>query len=467
MYPEIKYAAYSYALENANKKAATFTVSNLANFVTKEFEKLNEISLKPGELVRSVSFCNVDLIKWGAKWDDNKNRPYFEGHEREDVVIARNNFVRYFLDHKELYFTETLGPIRSWKRPIRNEIIGKPRILISHDESTFKSGEVASKRWIFPESPPFFNKGRGRSMMLSFFTVCSNENSIFELCESEWNEAVKFHPELNENGSMNFFPRSAAAWIEPGKDNYFNNEDILFQFKRLFMLLKYKKSYENFDIEILVDNSRTHSTKLYDLNNFNKNSSMNPSYYETIEYVENDQKKIIQCDYLDENGLKKSKGLFLIAKELGLIESDAETKDKRYLLAKLKEILSDHIAFKSITKLEKLSLENGFKIIFVPKFHCELNPIEGLWCYMKRYVRTRNDQNFETMKRLVFESIETYSIDLENKHLNRKLWNRFWKCIDMYQDGETYESVLQTLFGAKQSSKTKQHKNNKNFNTLL
>ena len=467
MYPEIKTAAYSYALENANKKAATFTVSTLANFVSKEFEKLNEISLKPGELIRSVSSCNVDLIKWGARWDDNKNRPYFEGHEREDVVEARKNFVRYFLDNKELYFTETLGPIRSWKRPIRNEIKGKPRILISHDESTFKSGEVASKRWIFPESAPLFNKGRGRSMMLSFFTVCSDESSIFQLSESEWNEAVKFQPELNDDGNMNFFPRSASAWIEPGKDNYFNNEDILFQFKRLFLLLKYKKGYENFDIEILVDNSRTHSTKLYDLNNINKNPSMNLSIYETIEYEENDEKKIIQCNFVDEHGLKKSKGLFIIAKELGLIETDAEPKDKRYLLNNLKEILSGHIAFKSITKLEKLSLENGFKIIFVPKFHCELNPIEGLWCFMKRYVRTRTDQNFDTMKRLIFESIDKYNKDPENKNLNRKLWNRFWKCIDMYQEGETYATVLQSLFGAKQSGTIKNHKTNKNFNTLI
>ena len=109
----------------------------------------------------------------------------------------------------------------------------------------------------------------------------------------------------------------------------------------------------------------------------------------------------------------------------------------------MKEILSGHIAFKSITKLEKLSLENGFKIIFVPKFHCELNPIEGLWCFMKRYVRTRTDQNFDTMKRLIFESIDKYNKDPENKNLNRKLWNSFWKCIDMYQEGETNATVLQ------------------------
>ncbi len=107
------------------------------------------MKLKPGELIRSVSSCNNDVLKWGARLDNNKNRPYFEGHDREDVVEARNKFVKYFLENKELYFTQTLRPLRIWKRPVRSEVRGKPRILISLDESTFKSGEVASKRWIF------------------------------------------------------------------------------------------------------------------------------------------------------------------------------------------------------------------------------------------------------------------------------------------------------------------------------
>jgi transposase len=58
------------------------------------------------------------------------------------------------------------------------------------------------------------------------------------------------------------------------------------------------------------------------------------------------------------------------------------------------------------------------KIIFVPKFHCECNPIEGFWCYLKQYVRKRNDQNFETMKRLISEAIQSYKeISLRTFHL--------------------------------------------------
>ena len=72
--------------------------------------------------------------------------------------------------------------------------------MFCHDESTFKSGETRSKRWLFPKSSRFLNKGRGRSIMLSYFTVCA-EDSIFELDKQEWNKAVLVHPELD--GSQN------------------------------------------------------------------------------------------------------------------------------------------------------------------------------------------------------------------------------------------------------------------------
>ena len=62
MYPEIKLSATAFALENANKKAATFTVKSLANFVTKEFEKITNIPLKPGELINTIFVFNTIFV---------------------------------------------------------------------------------------------------------------------------------------------------------------------------------------------------------------------------------------------------------------------------------------------------------------------------------------------------------------------------------------------------------------------
>lgn len=93
IFPEIEKEAKSFAIQNACKKEATFCVKNLANFVTRQYEEASGDKLGEGDVIRSESSCRVDLIKWGAKWDSNKNRPYFEGHERPDVVEAKEKYI--------------------------------------------------------------------------------------------------------------------------------------------------------------------------------------------------------------------------------------------------------------------------------------------------------------------------------------------------------------------------------------
>jgi len=126
---------------------------------------------------------------WGGKWDKNSNRPYFEGHEREDVIASRKDFIKHFLENKQhYYFTER--DERGW--PVFKLPKEEKRILIAHDESTYRSSEMASMRWMFPDTAPFFNKGRGRSLMVSAFLVLHNISMIFKLDDDEWKTALRF-----------------------------------------------------------------------------------------------------------------------------------------------------------------------------------------------------------------------------------------------------------------------------------
>lgn len=209
----------------------------------------------------------------------------FEGHEREDVVEARKKFVSYFLENKDYYFYPTSG--LNWNIPMR-----KPRIVLSHDESTFRSGDIPKFRWIFPDIAPFFNKGKGRSLMVSAFIVQHSSCDIFKLDQTEWSDALRNYPELNDPDEfLNYFLMSPNAWIEPKKDNYFDNDVILKQFERLFILLKFKKAFMNCQIEVIVDNATTHSSKVYDINQFNKFPG-SQCIYSTIEWNENEEKKM-------------------------------------------------------------------------------------------------------------------------------------------------------------------------------
>lgn len=111
----------------------------------------------------------------------------------------------------------------------------------------------------------------------------------------------------------------------------------------------------------------------------------------------------------------------------------------------MRSILTMHIAFENTTRLEKLALKYEAKIIWVPKFHCELNPIEGVWCEQKSFVRKHNEQDWNKFHNLLTQSREYY----QNKKVNIKLWNRFWSSLDMYYKGSTYQEVLIKHFGAK------------------
>lgn len=191
LYPELEIEAKAYALENAKQKKCCFFVENLAKFIDDRFYFYHGETFKKNEnepYIRSVESCRADLIKWGARWDSNSKRPYFEGHERDDVVQHRGEFIKYFINSKNSYylpFSDENG-ILLFKKPNNSNAT----ILISHDESFFRSGELPAKRWLFPEMAPFFNKGKGRSLMLSTFIVMHDTTAIFELDEGEWNEAI-------------------------------------------------------------------------------------------------------------------------------------------------------------------------------------------------------------------------------------------------------------------------------------
>jgi hypothetical protein len=53
----------------------------------------------------------------------------------------------------------------------------------------------------------------------------------------------------------------------------------------------------------------------------------------------------------------------------------------------------DFTGVKSV--LETECEARGFTVVFLPKFHCELNPIERCWCHAKRLHRLNQRSSFE------------------------------------------------------------------------
>ncbi|CAF4503702.1 unnamed protein product, partial [Didymodactylos carnosus] len=414
-FPETEADAKAFVVQACSQKSGKFKALDLAQFIDEKYYELTGIKKQiGGDFIRSERSCRLDLRRWGAKFEANSQRPYFEGHERDDVVKHRNEFIGYFLAHKDYYDTITDGEIPMWKIPIQNPL----RILIFHDESTFRSGEVRPKL-VFWRKYTVFSKGRGRSHMISDFLVQHPSGPFFELSENEWKEATAKYITLSVDSDVTYIDRTATASINIGTDAYFDNDTVLGQFERLFQMLEFKQEYKHNQIEIVVDNVRTHTAKSYSLQEFGKNIGTSGPI-EQIEYVENGVQKVIDCYFKGGENKGKSKGLVELCKVLG-VQLPAKIK-----LDDIRDILPTHRAFQNATKLEMLGIKNKIKIIYCPKYHCELNAIEGLWCNQKGFVRSRTDQSFDKMIKLISES----RINFVERKIALKLFRRFWRAIE-------------------------------------
>jgi hypothetical protein len=95
-------------------------------------------------------------------------------------------------------------------------------------------------------------------------------------------------------------------------------------------------------------------------------------------------------------------------------------------------VLGNHADFKyEKTAVEYLLQSKGHRALFLPKFHCELNPIERIWGEAKRYTRSHCDYSFPGLERAIIPALESVRLDTIRKY--------FRKCreyMDAYKQGK-------------------------------
>ncbi|CAF1029372.1 unnamed protein product, partial [Didymodactylos carnosus] len=154
MYPNIEQEAREFSMEACTRKAASFTVEELAQFINDKYCEINGLPKKDSGYIRSVQSCRLDLKAWGITYSANKSRPYFLGHERPEVVEHREQIINYFLSREQFYYQVSEGGDPKWVQPS----VPEPVVLLCHDESTFRSTEISHKRWMAEGHEPFFVK---------------------------------------------------------------------------------------------------------------------------------------------------------------------------------------------------------------------------------------------------------------------------------------------------------------------
>ncbi|CAF3870821.1 unnamed protein product [Rotaria sordida] len=154
------------------------------------------------------------------------------------TVFIKGDFEEFSNDLRGgFYYTITDDETPMWNFPTQNPL----RILMFHDESTFRSGEVSPNRWFFQENTPFFRK-----------------DAIEAICEDEWKQAVTKYKSLSEDSDVNYLSRTATASINIGTDAYFDNDTILSLWcnQKAFVRSRTDQSFEKM-IKLIAD-SRIH-----------------------------------------------------------------------------------------------------------------------------------------------------------------------------------------------------------------
>ena len=118
---DIEVDARAFAVAACLQKSAEFKAMHLAQFIDKKFYESTETQKKPSDdLIIPERSCRLDLRRWGAKFEAKTQRSYFQGHEREDLIKHRNEFIKYFLQHQDSYYKITGGETPMWRVPTKN-----------------------------------------------------------------------------------------------------------------------------------------------------------------------------------------------------------------------------------------------------------------------------------------------------------------------------------------------------------
>ncbi len=378
---EFRLCAREFVHENAYKRGQpNMTLNDFRNWVETSYN-----------VHISIETARAWLISLGFDKKSHHKSVYFDGHERDDVIEYRKEFIdRMFdLDRKCIYpgHTPQLQPGE------------KPIIQIHHDESTFYANADQSKYW-----------GDGTMNILK---------------QKSLRQAIMVSDFIEENGSdyLRHNGQEGRLLLETSTDGYFNNDMLMKQVDKTIQIFEQK--YPNAQALFLFDNAPSHKKYADDMLVADR-MNVRPGGKQPVmrDTVFNGQ---IQSMVLPDG---QPKGMKLVLEERGV-------NTRGMNAAKMREELNKFDDFqKKITILEQRIESKGHICIFIPKFHCELNAIERCWCHAKKHTRAYANGSITRLRTTVPEGLNSCSKELISKF--------FVTCRDYlkaYREGHTYRDV--------------------------
>ena len=252
-----------------------------------------------------------------------------------------------------------------------------------HDESAYNTTEDTPMLWGEKGKLPIKPKGKGSSIMVSEFIA--KKDGYLALSDQQY--------ELKVANTAGGIKKSALALLEIGenREGYWTGQRFMEQVTKAVKIaeVKYPTS-QGYHHIWCFDHSCNHTAFAEDAliaSKMNKGpGGKQPKMRDT---VWNGQPQTMNLP----DG--RPKGAALVLEERGYNTSGMKLEDTRAILA-------DHDDFKNEKCHVDRFLSNiGHTCVFIPKFHCELNPIERVWAQSKRYTRAYCDYTIGSLRRSI------------------------------------------------------------------
>ena len=173
---ELRLDAAMWARENAYKKGeANMTAGKFCQWVNNELLPSHVLSSNLPRTI-SVRTANRWLHQLGFTPQSHKKGSYVDGHEKEDVVKSRGEFLKLIMDLKKSHKPPPPCSDDMAAVPGPDAESQKQLTLIYHDESIFNTNEGQSWMWATEDTPVIQPKTKGSGIMVSDL---SNPTMVF------------------------------------------------------------------------------------------------------------------------------------------------------------------------------------------------------------------------------------------------------------------------------------------------
>lgn len=380
----------------------------------------------------------------GYRYKATPKGQYVDGHEQEDVVFyQQSTFLPQWRRLQERMAT--------WDRSLTEsppiDLSNKRVITWFHDESVFYAHDRRKKGWFLKDAPAKpYAKGKGASLMVADFV------------------SADFGWLRSPDGK-----KSARRLFKPGKnrDGYFSNEEIQEQAQAAMDILT--EYYPQFNHIFIYDNATTHLKRADDALSARRmpKNTPKPGTNWGIEVTKRNPttgKPICKPDGTHEkikirmgdthlpNGDRQQlyfpdghpragifKGMAILLEEHGFGDMSKVRAECKGFKCKpgnkeccCRRILYEQPDFAHVDSLlQTICSARGVQVLFLPKFHCELNFIEQCWGRAKSVYRTYPESSREDqLEENTMSALESIPISMM-----RKFFNRSQRFMDAYLRG--------------------------------